>query len=312
MVDLLLIILGVAIVLNGADNLTDGAVRIARRLNMPEMIIGLTIVAFGTSMPELCVSLASALQGTSDMAVGNVIGSNIFNAFLIIGVCAIIHPMSVSMTTIRRDLPFAFIATLMLIFFLVDGSITKGEGLLMLLLFSAYMAYTIKKTKPETVEQEKEKPLTGLRRFYRNTWVLIGVGLAELVIGSNIFVDHAVNFAKDLGVSEAVIGITILGAGTSLPELATSVVAALKGRTSMAMGNVIGSCVFNILMILGITSVVTPLSPTDIRTMDLGMLFAGAMLLWLFSFTKNTMERWEGFVLTVCFIAYMAHMLYTI
>lgn len=312
MVDLLLIILGVAIVLNGADNLTDGAVRIARRLNMPEMIIGLTIVAFGTSMPELCVSLASALQGTSDMAVGNVIGSNIFNAFLIIGVCAIIHPMSVSMTTIRRDLPFEFIATLMLIFFLVDGSITKGEGLLMLLLFTAYMVYTIKNTKPEAVEQEKEKPLTGLRRFYRNTWVLIGAGLAELVIGSNIFVDHAVNFAKDLGVSEAVIGITILGAGTSLPELATSVVAALKGRTSMAMGNVIGSCVFNILMILGITSVVTPLSPTDIRTMDLGMLFAGAMLLWLFSFTKNTMERWEGFVLTVCFIAYMAHMLYTI
>ena len=279
---------------------------------MPELIIGLTIVAFGTSMPEFCVSLASALNGTSDMAVGNVVGSNIFNMFLIVGVCAMIHPMSVTMAAIRRDLPFAFLATLMLIYMLIDGTLTKGEGLLMFLLFAAYLAYTLVKARKEGVETELEAPDTprkGILHIYDYSLFTIAVGLAELIIGSNLFVDHATTFAQAMGISEAVIGITILGAGTSLPEFATSVVAACKGSTSMALGNVIGSCVFNILMALGVTAVVTPLSPMGITAIDLGTLFLGALLLWFFSFTKNTMERWEGTVLTICFIVYMALLL---
>lgn len=310
--DILYIIIGVVIVLRGADNLTDGAVRVARRFNMPEMIIGLTIVAFGTSMPELCVSMASALNGTSDMAVGNVVGSNIFNSLLIVGVCAMIHPMAVSMSTIRRDLPFAFVATLFLIFALSDGELSKGEGLLMLLVFSAYMVYTIRRSvrnNEEIEAQTAEESRKGIMRIYDYSLFTIPLGLAELVIGSDLFVDHATLFAQSLGVSEAVIGITILGAGTSLPEFATSVVAALKGKTSMALGNVIGSCVFNILMILGLTSVVVPLTPSGISTVDLATMFVAALLLWVFSFTKSTMERWEGFVLTAGFCAYMGFLL---
>lgn len=315
MLDILFIIIGVAIVLRGADNLTDGAVRIARRLNMPELIIGLTIVAFGTSMPELCVSMASALNGTSDMAVGNVVGSNIFNSFLIVGVCAIILPMSVSMSTIRRDLPFSFVATLLLIYTLVDGTISKGEGLIMLSLFAAYMLYTLRTTMAavgdKKVEAAKDEPRKGIMHMYDFSLFTVPLGLAELVVGSNLFVNNATHFAQTLGVSEAVIGITILGAGTSLPELATSVVAAFKGRTSMALGNVIGSCVFNILLILGLTSVVIPLEPKGISTFDLATMFVGSLLLWVFSFTKSTMERWEGGVLTAGFLGYMGYLLYT-
>lgn len=314
MLDILYIIIGVLIVLRGADNLTDGAVRIARRIKMPEMIIGLTIVAFGTSMPEFCVSLASALNGTSDMAIGNVVGSNIFNSFLIVGVCAVIMPISVSMNTIRRDLPFAFIATLMLIFMLIDGTLSKGEGLIMLLVFAGYMAYTIKKSMKEGADIDMQAPASerkGLLHIYDYSLFTIVLGLAELIIGSNLFVDHATLFAKTLGVSEAVIGITILGAGTSLPELATSVVAAMKGRTSMALGNVIGSCVFNILLILGFSSVIVPLSPLDITAFDLGTMFMGALLLWVFAFTNNMMERWEGWVLTLGFCGYMGYLLWS-
>ena len=314
MIDILFIILGVAIVLRGADNLTDGAVRVARRFNMPELIIGLTIVAFGTSMPELCVSMASALNGTADMAVGNVVGSNVFNALLIVGVCAMIQPMAVSIGTIRRDLPFAFVATLMLIFTLIDGTLSKGEGLIMLLLFAAYITYTLRKsiaemgdTKIEAVESNH----TGILRIYDHARFTVPVGLAELVFGSNLFVSHATSFAQSLGISEAVIGITILGAGTSLPEFAASVVAALKGRTSMALGNVIGSCVFNILLILGLTSVVVPLTPHGISTFDLATLFASSLLLWVFSYTKGLMERWEGTVLTLYFLGYMGYLIYT-
>lgn len=313
MLDILFIIIGVAIVLRGADNLTDGAVRIARRFNMPELIIGLTIVAFGTSMPELCVSMASAMSGTADMAVGNVVGSNIFNAFLIVGTCAVIQPMSVSMTTIRRDLPFAFVATLMLIFTLVDGTLSKGEGLLMLLVFFGYITYTLRKTMANAESVEIETPTAprkGIMHIYDFSLVTIPLGLAELVVGSNLFVNNATHFAQSMGVSEAVIGITILGAGTSLPELATSAVAAVKGSTSMALGNVIGSCVFNILLILGLTSVFVPLAPHGITTFDLGAMFLGSLLLWFFSFTKNTMERWEGAVLTLCFVFYMGYLLY--
>lgn len=310
--DILYIILGIVIVLRGADNLTDGAVRIARSLKMPELIIGLTVVAFGTSMPELCVSMASAISGTSDMAVGNVVGSNIFNSLLIVGVCAMIHPMAVSMNAIKRDLPFAFIATLMLIFSLVDGTLSKGEGLVMLLVFAGYMAYTLRKSKAEgadvDLEQPKE-PRKGILRIYDLSLFTIAVGLTELVVGSNLFVDHATLFAQSLGVSEAVIGITILGAGTSLPEFATSVVAAVKGKTSMALGNVIGSCVFNILLILGLTSVVVPLTPKGISVFDLGTVFISALLLWVFSATKSTMERWEGAVLTAGFCGYMGYLL---
>ncbi|MGM9712677.1 MAG: calcium/sodium antiporter [Prevotella sp.] len=308
--DILFIIFGIALVLRGADNLTDSSVSIARRLRISELVIGLTIVAFGTSMPELCVSVVSALNGTTAMAIGNVVGSNIFNVLLIVGVCAVIHPMSVSLDIIRRDIPFAFIGTLMLIFFLKDGMMSRAEALVLLAGFTGYVAYTLSvarkampgKSEPEAVSEPKDSKL-------KIAWKIV-IGLAELVVGSHVFVGHATSLATSLGVSDAVIGITILGAGTSLPELATSAVAALKGRTSMALGNVIGSCIFNVLLILGVSAVIVPLSPDGITTVDLATLFLSILLLWFFSFTKQTMARWEGAVLTVCFIAYMTFLIY--
>lgn len=331
LMDIFFILIGIGIVLRGADNLTEGAVSVARRFHMPELVIGLTIVAFGTSMPELCVSMASAVSGTSDMAVGNVVGSNIFNVLLVVGVCAAIHPMSVEMSTIRRDLPFAFIATLLLIFFLSDGTMSRWEGLLMVALFSLYVWYMLRSVRhvagisPEasgnTVKADDSR--TGqtenrvnadvrdgkLRRTVKRlracSPLLIVLGLAELVFGADVFVGAATRLAQSMGISEAVIGITILGAGTSLPELATSVVAACKGSTSMALGNVIGSCLFNIMLILGLTSVIMPLSPSGITTVDLATLFASALALYIFSVTNKTMERWEGVVLTLGFIGYM-------
>lgn len=330
--DLIIILLSIAVVLRGADNLTNGAASIARRMKMTEMVIGLTVVAMGTSMPELCVSLTSAVNGTADMAVGNVVGSNVFNIFLIIGVCAMVHPLSVSMETIKRDLPFAFIATTALIVMLLDDVVTRIEGIILLAAFMAYMAYTLRKVREGKEDQQqdlqsledseneaKEKGTTQgegaekrrnvIVKVLRNPYVLVVAGLLELAVGSSFFVDHATSLAQSLGISEAVIGITILGFGTSMPELATSLVAAVKGRTSMALGNVIGSCVFNILMIIGITAAIIPLETKDITMADLILLFAGAVLLWFFSFTKKTMERWEGGVLTAVFIGYMFFLL---
>ena len=311
--DILLIIVGIVIVLRGADNLTEGSVSIARRFNMSELIIGLTVVALGTSMPELCVSLTSALNGTSDMALGNIIGSNIFNVFFIVGLCAVIHPMSVGLTAVRRDLPFCFAATLMLIFFLTNGTLSMVEGLVMLLIYAVYTVYTIRKEKTSTQTAAPATPVEAkhsLPKIFYNPYLKVTVGLIELVLGSNLFVDHATLLATDLGVSEAVIGITILGFGTSMPEFATSLVAALKGSTSIALGNVIGSCVLNILVILGLTSVITPLAPQGITALDLAMVFLSALLMWFFSFTKKTMERWEGILLLIIFVAYFVFLIY--
>lgn len=314
-IDILLIIGSMVIVLKGADLLTNGGTIVARRFNMPEMLIGMTIVAFGTSMPEFCVSMASAIGGTADMAVGNVVGSNIFNMLLIIGVCSLIHPMSVPMDTIKRDLPFAFVATIMLIAMLYDGTMARWEGLIMVVAFAAFMFYSINramkgKANEDTCDAQDDEKKKG--RLWHSPWVTIPLGLFFLTIGSDVFVDNASSLAKQLGVSEAVIGLTILGGGTSMPELATSAMAAFKGRTSMALGNVIGSCIFNILLILGATSALIPLQPDGITTLDLSTLFVGALLIWFFSFTKRTMERWEGGVLTVIFITYILYLIYTV
>lgn len=315
-IDLILLILGIVIVLKGADFLTDGSVAVARRFHMSEMIIGMTIIAFGTSMPEFCVSLVSALNGTADMAVGNVVGSNIFNMFLIIGICAMIRPMSVQMDTIKRDLPFSFLASIMFIYMLIDGTLSRRNGALLFIAFVAYLTYTLwKATKgsplPTSPGGEEEKN-AATEKHPAWSLVLIVLGLSMLVLGSDLFVDHASALARTLGVPEAIVGLTILGFGTSLPELATSVIAAYKGSTAMALGNVIGSAVFNIMFALGLTAIISPLAPQGITAYDLGMMFLGSLLMWFFSYTNKTMERWEGAVLTILFIAYMAFLLVTL
>ena len=300
--DIVLIIVGVWMVLYGADRLTEGASALARRMNVPEMIIGLTIVAAGTSAPELFVSLVSALKGTPDMAVGNVVGSNTMNCMLIVGCAAAVAPMVISRSTVRKDIPFAIGATLLLMALTYDGSLSWVDGIILLAGFAAFMVYTLRQAKAGSSEEETTATnmTTGKAVLY-----LIG-GLAGLVVGSNVFVDHASNLAFALGISEAVVGLTVVAGGTSLPELATSVVAARKGQSAIAIGNVIGSNVFNILMILGLTGVICPLEIEGITLVDQAVMLVSIVLVWLFSRTLYTVERWEGALLVGGYLAYLA------
>ena len=307
--DLLFIVLGVYLVLRGADWLTDGASAIARRLNVPEIIIGLTIVAAGTSAPELFVSLVSALKDTPDLAVGNVVGSNIMNTMLIVGCAAVVAPMTISPATVRKDIPFAIGASLLLIVLALHSHLSRLDGLLLLGGFAAFMGYTLRQVHGDGSHDpsssgdcdQENRPLIP----WRNVAFVLG-GLLGLVVGSNVFVDHATTLAYSLGISEGVVGLTVVAGGTSLPELATTVVAARKGQSAMAIGNVLGSNVFNVLLILGLTATISPLQIEGITTIDISVMLLSVVLLWLFCRTRYTVERWEGAVLLVGYLAYLA------
>lgn len=329
------ILVGVVLVLWGADRLTEGAVAVAERLRVPQIVIGLTIVALGTSMPELCVSVVSALKGTPDLAVGNVVGSNIFNALLIVGVAALVAPMTILRSTVFKDVPCALVASVVLLMMCQnDWVITRLDGAILFVFFLVFMQLTIKgatsaQPAPQAVQaqaaekdqlqaaeknqtqgaEEKEasadkRPMKG---WLAGLWMV--VGLAALIGGSNLFVGGATEVARALNVSDAVIGLTIVAGGTSLPELATSVVAAKKGNSGIAIGNVLGSNVLNILFILGLTGMISPMHIEGITNVDLYMMLVSTIMIWFFSFTKYTIERWEGAVLVLTFGGYMWYLL---
>lgn len=304
--NILFIVIGIVLVLWGADRLTDGAVAVAEKMKMPQIVIGLTIVAMGTSMPEFCVSLISALKGTSDLAVGNIVGSNIFNTLLIVGVSALVAPMSIMKTTVRKDIPFALVASALLLIMCLDGDISRIDAAILFVMFLIFMYITLRGAKAQgtDVEEKEKKPMA---TWLSIVWIL--VGLACLIGGSNLFVDGATAVATKLGVSEAVIGLTIVAGGTSLPELATSVVSARKGNSGIAIGNVLGSNVFNVLAILGLTGVISPMTLKGITMTDLSMMVISIILIWLFSFTKYKIERWEGAILTAVFAGYIYSLL---
>lgn len=323
LLNIIYIIIGVALVLWGADRMTDGAASLARRMHISEMVIGLTIVAAGTSAPELFVSLVSALKGTPDMAVGNVIGSNIFNTLLIVGCAAMVAPMTISATTVRKDIPFAIAASLLLIvlcfdsfngFDITGNSISRVDGFILLAGLACFMIYTLRtagssnRTATSGDTTTTSTPATDGPGAARCLGFVI-LGLVCLVGGSNLFVDAASEMARNLGVSDGVIGLTIVAGGTSMPELATSVVAARKGQSAIAIGNVIGSNVFNILAILGVTAVICPMRLNGITATDLLVMSGSIIAVWLFSFTRYTVERWEGAVLTVSFLVYLGYLL---
>ena len=299
------VLIGIVLVLWGADRLTEGAVGLAERMKVSQMVIGLTVVAMGTSMPEFCVSLVSALKGTPDLAVGNIVGSNIFNALLIVGVAAMLAPMTILKTTVRKDIPFAVLASGALFLLCLDGNIGRVDAGFLLILFVFFMGITLTTAKPDgETQSETKKPMKPL---VATAWLL--VGLACLVFGSNLFVDGATTVAQAIGISDAVIGLTIVAGGTSLPELATSAVAARKGNSGIAIGNVLGSNVFNILLILGVTGVISPMNIQGISLVDLSVLFGSMMLLWLFSFTKYTITRLEGALLSSIYIIYVGYLI---
>ena len=301
LINIVLLVMGIVVVLKGADWLTDGAVNIASRFGVSQMVIGLTIVAMGTSMPELCVSMVSALKGTPDLAVGNVVGSNTLNTLLIVGCSALVAPIMVKRSSVRRDIPFAVLASLLMLIFCLDGGIGRLDAALLFILFAVFMFVTVKYGKNEGTET-KTTEMAPLGKAA----LLLVVGLVCLILGSNLFVDNASFVASTLGVSDAVIGLTIVAGGTSLPELATSMVSAKKGNSDIAIGNVIGSNVFNILMIIGVTGLVKPMHIKGITSLDLIVMLASMLLLWFFCRTTYKVKRWEGAVLAISYIAYIA------
>ena len=320
------IVVGVVLVLWGADRLTEGAVAVAERLRVPQIVIGLTIVALGTSMPELCVSVVSALKGTPDLAVGNVVGSNIFNALLIVGVAALVAPMTILRSTVFKDVPCALVASVVLLLMCQnDWVITRLDGAILFVFFLVFMRLTIKgatsaQPAPQAAQGETTQGQTAqeaaadeasakqpMKGWLAGLWMV--VGLAALIGGSNLFVGGATEVARALNVSDAVIGLTIVAGGTSLPELATSVVAAKKGNSGIAIGNVLGSNVLNILFILGLTGMISPMHIEGITNVDLYMMLVSTIMIWFFSFTKYTIERWEGAVLVLTFGGYMWYLL---
>lgn len=305
-VQMLLLVLGIVVVIKSADCLTNGAVGIARRMGVPQIAIGLTIVAIGTSMPEFFVSLMSAVNGTPDLAVGNIVGSNIFNALLIVGVAAMVAPIAILRSTVRKDIPIALFASVLLMGMALDGTVSRVDAALLFVFFVVFVWLTLRGAKGNGGDGARAE--SGAVNVWKAV-CLVALGLLGLVVGSNVFVDNASALARSIGISDAVIGLTIVACGTSLPELATSVVAARKGNNGIAIGNVLGSNVFNILMILGITGLVRPMAISGITAVDLSVMVASMAMLWLFSFTKYNIQRWEGAVLASVFVGYMVWLL---
>lgn len=315
--DILLLLAGLALILIAASLLTDGAAALAQRFRVPEFIIGLTVVAVGTSTPELVVSTLSAAAGNSDVAIGNVVGSNIFNVFVILGVCALIRPLPLTGSNIRRDIPFGVIASLILLLVTSDSLFRTGaidrigriEGIAMAGLYIALMWYTVRSAgrsaKPDSASAAKPG---------KALWITISMivtGLAGLIFGGDMFLKSATAIARSLGVSESVIAITLVAGGTSLPELASSIVSLVKGKADMALGNVIGSNVANILLILGISATIHPLSMGGITVWDILMVALSSVLLFVtaFSFRKRQIDRWEGAIFLAIYIAYIVYLI---
>lgn len=312
--DVFLLLVGLGLILGGANFLTDGSAALAQRFRVPEFIIGLTVVAVGTSTPELVVSVLSAAAGKSDMAIGNIVGSNIFNVFVIVGLCALVRPMALTRDNIRRDIPFGMIGSLILLAVTSDrllhlGSVDRigrGEGIAMLLLYVALMWYTIRRT-PRPAVEEREKPVMKLGLAL----LLIVGGLAGLIAGGEMFLRSATAIARHLGVSESVIAITLVAGGTSLPELASSLVSLAKGKSDMALGNVLGSNIANILLILGVSATIHPLSMGGITIVDILMVVLSSLLLFVtaFTFRRKVIDRPEGAIFLAIYAAYIWYLI---
>ena len=314
LIDLLWIVAGLVMILVGSDWLVDGASGIARKYGISEFIIGMTIVGIGTSMPELVSSAISAVGGHGDMALGNVTGSNICNILLILGVTALISPIGFTRTNVRKDLPFAIVVSLFLLVILYNGfglfggmpGISRLDALFLLLIFVVFMIDSFKSSKNGVEEDTEEvKPMPMGKAI-----LLISLGLAGLIFGGTFFVDHTVSIAERFHVSEAFISITLMAVGTSLPELATCVVAAMKGKNQLALGNVIGSNIFNISLIIGTSAFISPFQIESISTVDMIMVIVSVVMLWLaaFTFKRYKLDRVEGVIFLLAYVGYIAYL----
>ena len=317
------LVIGLLLILWGANALIDGASAIAKKWGVSDLIIGLTVVAFGTSAPELSISIISAINGNAGLAIGNVVGSNIFNVLVIIGITALFKPIKIERNIMTNDIPLVVLSALVLLAMgntpLLDGGgpaeITRTDGIILLLFFAVFCRYTFSQVKKEPLNpvtpseesKEESKPKINLWK----SCIMVVIGLCALVFGGDRFVEGASGIASGLGVSDAIIGLTIVAAGTSLPELATSITAALKGKTGMALGNVIGSNIYNIFLVLGCSATVKQLPFGDINNLDLLVLTGGCILFWVFGwfFRQRTITRPEGGILTAIYIGYIVYLI---
>ena len=307
----LILIAGLLLVVFGANYLVEGASSIARKAGISEFVIGLTIVGIGTSLPEMVVSFIGAFEGNSDVSVGNIVGSNIFNVLLILGVVSLIHPIGITRDNLRRDIPMNVGVTILLIllgfnrtlFGLGSDSLSRVDGTVFLILFALYLYISFKRPQP-VQDFPSEAPV--MKMFFAIVAVICG--LAGLVAGGKLFMGSAENIARMLGISDKFIAITILAGGTSLPELATSVVAAAKNKDQMALGNIIGSTISNVLLILGGSALIYPLSLASMNSVDMGVFLLSSILLFTCAFTgkKNSLDRFDGIVFLLIFAAYMS------
>ena len=310
-----MLLAGLALILFGANWLVDGSSSIAKRFGISEFVIGLTIVGIGTSSPEMVVSFMSSLQGKADMAIGNIVGSNIFNTLMILGITALVAPMAITKNNLKRDIPLNIVVTVLLIIlgmnFTLFGKgqdqISRLDGAILLAVFAWYLWTSFKSDQGDASEEGE-----GIKEYKIGlSVIMIAAGLAGLIFGGRLFVNSATELAKMFGVSDKFIAITVMAAGTSMPELATCVVAALKGRGQLALGNVLGSNISNILLILGGASLIAPLSFNGMTPVDLGLVLISAIIIFAsaFMFKKREIDRYEGVIFLLLEIGYMWYLI---
>lgn len=296
----------------GAEGLVRGSSSLALRIGIAPLIVGLIVVSFGTSSPEFVISLKAALENNGNISLGNVVGSNIANIALILGVAALIKPMKVQAQVVRREIPIMIFISLMLVLFLIDHELNRTEGIIFsigIIIYSVISVYLAKKENNKLIEEEFAE---GISKKSLKTWlavVFIIIGLGLLIVGANLFLEAAVEIAKIFGMSQAVIGLTIVAIGTSLPELVTSAVASIKNEADIAIGNAVGSNVFNILLILGITAIIIPINAEEISYIDLGVMLFAAVIILPLSRTGFVLNRWEGALLLTGYIIYLYYLI---
>lgn len=310
---IVLLLLGFVLLVKGADMFVDGSSSVARLLKIPAVIIGLTIVAMGTSAPEAAVSITAGFTGNNEIAISNVLGSNLFNLMGVVGTCAIIKAFDTDSTIMKRDYPINLGLTILLAIFLVGGVIARWEGAILLVLMVGYIALMLraalkdrkaKAAEDNKEEEEEKKPMPAWKSI-----IFIIIGLAGVILGGQLVVNNASAIASKFGLSENLIGLTIVAIGTSLPELVTSVVAARKGESGLALGNVIGSNIFNILFILGASSVLNPITITNENIIDIAILFAVSAIIFIFGLTGKKIHRWEGILCVLGYVGYTAYII---
>lgn len=297
---------GFVLLIKGADMFVDGSSSVARLLKVPSVIIGLTIVSIGTSAPEAAVSITASIVGSNEIAVSNIVGSNIFNLLIVIGVCAIIKSFTSNKDIVKRDMPINIIVSVILLLMLLDGNLSRIDGIILLILMILYIFILVKNALKNREQGKDIKTMSPLKSI-----VFIAIGLAAIVWGGDLVVDNAKIIAAKLNMSETLIGLTIVAIGTSLPELVTSIVAANKGESGLALGNAVGSCIFNIILILGVSSVLSPISlgavPAFESVIDTIVLIGVTVLTFIFSRTKHATVRWEGIIYVVIYVIYLAY-----